>query len=194
MNKKSETTKAVAEIGRTTVNPEVGACGEVILPQEKLSDTQALVGAGENPKAVTADASWQRLDLAEKADCLSLAVDMAETIQARNSLEEMLAHQMAAAHSQAMRLIAKSYNFVTHTETWDSEVRQQVQSIEAVRMANAAARLMKTYQDGMLALNKLRTGGKQTILIQHVNVNDGGQAVVAGNIDKRGNSGGNDGK
>jgi len=35
----------------------------------------------------------------------------------------------------------------------------------------------------MEALNKYRTGGKQTIQVQHVNVNEGGQAIV-GNVNK----------
>jgi hypothetical protein len=42
--------------------------------------------------------------------------------------------------------------------------------------------MMQVYQDGLLALQKIRTGGKQTLVVQHVQVRDGGQAVIAGNV------------
>ena len=56
--------------------------------------------------------------------------------------------------------------------------------VETARLANAAARLMRTYQESMLTLQKIRTGGRQTMVVQHVHVTDGGQAVVAGSVSK----------
>ena len=53
---------------------------------------------------------------------------------------------------------------------------------EAARVANSAARMMDAFQKGTLALHKLRTGGKQVVTVQHVNVTDGGQALVTGGI------------
>ena len=49
-------------------------------------------------------------------------------------------------------------------------------------MANSAARIMDAFQKGTIALHKLRTGGKQVVTVQHVNVTDGGQALVTGGI------------
>ena len=49
------------------------------------------------------------------------------------------------------------------------------------RLVNAMARLMGTYQDGLLTLQKLRSGGNQTVTVQHVNVAAGAQAVI-GNV------------
>jgi len=46
--------------------------------------------------------------------------------------------------------------------------------------------MMDAYQKGVLALHKLRTGGKQIVMVQHVNVGDGGRAVVTGGINKGG--------
>ena len=40
--------------------------------------------------------------------------------------------------------------------------------------------------EGTLALLKFKTGGKQTVVVQHVTVTDGGQAVVAGSVVKGG--------
>jgi hypothetical protein len=53
---------------------------------------------------------------------------------------------------------------------------------ERARLTNAAARMMQVYQEGFLTLRKIRTGGKQTFLVQHVQVSDGGQAVIVGSV------------
>ena len=37
-------------------------------------------------------------------------------------------------------------------------------------MMNASARMMDTYQHGLLTIAKVRSGGKQTVVVQHVNV------------------------
>jgi hypothetical protein len=45
---------------------------------------------------------------------------------------------------------------------------------------------MRAFQSGMLALQKLRSGGQQTVKVvhvhQHVSVAEGAQAVVAGEM------------
>jgi hypothetical protein len=53
---------------------------------------------------------------------------------------------------------------------------------EAARSAGAAARLLDAFQRGALALDRLRNGGRQTVVVQHVSVAEGGQAVVAGAV------------
>jgi hypothetical protein len=135
-----------------------------------------------SPDVVRGGASPARLTLAADAEVLDLAVDAAETIQARNSLERMLAHQIAAAHGLAMKLTAKASYFAGHVTSWDPKCRQQMQSIEAARMAGAAARMMEAFQRGLLTLDRLRNGGRQVVTVQHVNVGDGGRAVVAGKV------------
>ena len=47
-----------------------------------------------------------RLELADKAGALEMGLDLADTIQADNSMEKMLVHQMAAVHNSAMRMTA----------------------------------------------------------------------------------------
>jgi hypothetical protein len=123
-----------------------------------------------------------RLELASAAGTLTMAVDAAESIQAANSLERMLVHQMATAHKVAMTMAAKASDFASSIQSWDPQARQQVQSIEAARMAGSAARMMETFQRGALTLERLRNGGKQTVVVQHVAVSDGGQAVAAGTV------------
>ena len=51
-------------------------------------------------------------------------------------------------------------------------------AVHSVRMMNLAIRSMETFQRGLLTLKRLRGTGEQRIVIQHVNVTDGGQAVI----------------
>ena len=55
-------------------------------------------------------------------------------------------------------------------------------NVRVTRLAGAASRLMMAFQQGMVTLDRLRSGGRQHIVVQHVQVNDGGQAVVAGKM------------
>jgi hypothetical protein len=100
---------------------------------------------------------------------MRLAVDAAESAQAGNSLEKMLCHQMAAAHHAAMRLVTRVGNGSQFI-------------VEEARVSNAAARMMQAYQEAFLTLQKIRAGGKQTFVVQHVQVSDGRQAVIAGSV------------
>ena len=57
-------------------------------------------------------------------------------------------------------------------------------NVKACRLANAAGRLMTSYQAGMVTLERMRSGGRQHVVVQyvhqHVEVGEGGQAMVAG--------------
>jgi hypothetical protein len=124
------------------------------------------------------------MDLADKASALTMGLDAAETIQARNSLEKMLAHQMAAAHVAAMELQAEARELLQRYKRTGYAYQQL--SIEAGRLLNASARMMDSYQHGMLTIQKVRSGGQQVVVVQHVvqhvSVGDGGQAMVAGQM------------
>jgi hypothetical protein len=128
-----------------------------------------LVDTLENPNMISVDASEQRMNLAAGAGVLQVAVDASESAQAGNSLEKMLCHQMAAAHRAAMRLVARVGD-------------GGLPIVESARLSNAAARMMQVYQEAFLTLQKIRAGGKQTFVVQHVQVSDGGQAVIAGSV------------
>jgi hypothetical protein len=82
---------------------EIGAGGELI-DREKVGSH--LVDTVAHPDYVTAEASRDRLALASEAGSLSLALDAADTIQAQDSLEKMLIHQMAVLHCGMMRATA----------------------------------------------------------------------------------------
>jgi hypothetical protein len=134
------------------------------------------------PALLAAEASLDRLNLARSAGSLTLAVETAQDARAETATEKMLAHQMATAHALAMQLAAKAGDFAAGIQSWDSQARQQVQSIEAARMTAASARMMETFQRAALTLDRLRNGARQTVVVQHVAVAEGGQAVVAGTV------------
>ena len=96
-----------------------------------------------------------------------------------------MAHQMAAAHKLAMTFAGKAKGLIEHQGSARGE-DEAPYAAEAAQVANASARMMDTFQKAALALHKLRVGGRQTVTVQHVNVSDGGQAVVAGGINQGG--------
>jgi hypothetical protein len=117
-----------------------------------------------------------RLDLVSDAGVLELALDAADSIDAKNSMEKMLAHQAGACHSMAMKLLARAEN-------------EKLPPVELVRLTNGASRLMDVFQSCLLTLQRLRVGGKQTVVVQHVNVEGGAQAIVAGRLQGGGGRG-----
>ena len=48
-------------------------------------------------------------------------------------------------------------------------------------MASAAARLLRAYAAQVEALRRLRNGNSQIVRVEHVHVNEGGQAMI-GNV------------
>jgi hypothetical protein len=169
--------------------PEVGAGGEVVLPTpapeahkvavaSKISRSYVRDTLAEGATRIAEDASIRRADLllTPSFNAVALAIDAAQSIGAQNSLEKMLAHQLAVAHESAMRLMDRALSY----EAGGRSMREG-DSVEACRLTNAAARMMSAFQDGLLTLQRLRTGGNQTVTVQHVNVEAGAQAVI-GNV------------
>jgi len=152
--------------------PAVGTGGELIPTRNDSESLVGIVDTVRNPDMATISASRNRLDLANDAGASELALDMAETIKAKDSVEKAVAHQMAAAHSLAMNLVA--------------EANRHELPADRVKLANAAARMMTVFQEGALTISKLRGGGKQqvTVVHQHVQV-AGGQVAVAGTMDRK---------
>ena len=161
-----------------------GNGGEMlVVTREMQADVPGLVDTvREKPSMLAAEASESRLRLTGNA--MVLAADMAQSIQARNSPEKALAHQLATLHRLGMLAAGKASDLLERHGTLN-----QATSIEAARQMNAAARMFGAYQDGFVALDKIRRGGKQTVRVvhQHVAVAPGGQAVVAaGSVKGRG--------
>lgn len=115
---------------------------------------------------VSLEASNERVNLVSSLghDIAALALDTANAVGAVGSVEQMLAHQIAAAHHQAMSLLAKA--------AVEPDTKQELQ------YSSLAAQWMTAMNKAVLTLKKLKASGEQRITIQHVNVSDGGQAVI----------------
>ena len=83
----------------------------------------------------------------------------------------MLGAQMACVHMASMTFARR----LAHTET----IAQQDSAQKSLN------KLLRAYTNQMEALRKHRNGGQQTVTVQHVQVNEGGQAIV-GNVDRGG--------
>mgnify|MGYP003633568692 CR=1 FL=1 len=101
-------------------------------------------------------------------DKLNSILPMLLDIAPRDALEGMLAVQMIATHNMSMEMAMR--------------VMLPDQTSEGVDMnVNRANKLMRTFTTQIETLQKYRNKGQQTIQVQHVTVNDGGQAIV-GNL------------
>jgi hypothetical protein len=138
------------------------------------------LAVAQTPALLSAEAALDRLSLARSADALTLAVETAEDAGAVTAVEKMIAHQLAAAHKLAMELCAAGSRAVRRHVA--APHLNQGALTEASRSAQAAARLMAACQGAALALDRLRHGARQQIVVQHVAVADGGRAVVAGSV------------
>jgi hypothetical protein len=160
---------------------DTGAGGELVttVAGEMSSHFRNTV---DDPSYVTAGASHERLELAFEAGALELGLDAAETANASNSLEMMLAHQLAAAHKSAMKLDAQLNHQVGRLNGVISPAGLTTINVEVARLANSTARMMGAFQQGFLTLQRIKAGGRQVVTVQHVTVADGGQAVIAGQM------------
>jgi len=99
---------------------------------------------------------------------INAAYAMYQGIDPKDNVECLLAVQMVAVHNMAMDLSKRAMIPEQTFEGVDANI-------------NRVTKLMRTYTAQVETLKRYRTGGRQTIQVQHVNVNEGGQAVV-GNI------------
>jgi hypothetical protein len=96
----------------------------------------------------------------------------------KDQIEAMLAAQMAAVHTATMTFARRLAN-----------VENIAQQDSAERAFNKLAR---TFASQVEALKRYRSRGDQTVRVEHVTVNEGGQAIV-GNVAHRGGGNGDDG-
>ena len=92
---------------------------------------------------------------------------MIRAVEPKDEIEAMLAAQMAAVHMATMtfaRRLAQAEN-----------IAQQDSAQQGFN------KLVRSFAAQVETLKRHRTGGEQKVTVQHVTVNEGGQAVV-GNI------------
>ncbi len=153
--------KVTAEGGKVTIAPDHPSLtvAHVLLAKAMGSSDQAFAhsmllqlanasGTGPVPDEAT----------------LNFLLSVIEGVAPRDQTEAMLAAQMAVVHC-TMMTFSRRLNHVVSIPQQDA----------AERTLNKLAR---TFAVQMETLKRYRTGGEQKVTVQHVHVNDGGQAIV----------------
>lgn len=99
---------------------------------------------------------------------LNASLAIVAAIEPRDEFEGALATQLAATHALAMDLMCRASNAPTREAMKD--------------YGNLATKFSRTFTTQMKALSDWRRGGVQEVLHRHVNVYEGGQAVVADTV------------
>lgn len=155
------TIEGSASEGHTINETRATALGEVFKTDDRVQAeaflTHCLKVLGKMEAGDGGDANDERCFM------LTIIRDMAP----RDAVERMLAVQMAATHVATIR----AANWLSRAENLP----------QGQTHSTAFTKLARTFTAQIEALRKHRTGGKQTVTVQHVNVSDGGQAIV-GNV------------
>jgi hypothetical protein len=92
------------------------------------------------------------------------ALAAVDGIRPTDEIEAMLAVQMVATYETAMDMLMRA--------------KQADLTPTLQECGSLAVKLFRTYTAQVEALARLRRGGEQRVIVQHVNVNEGGQAIV----------------
>ena len=95
---------------------------------------------------------------------LNAALAAIDGTRPADEIEAMLVVQMVATHETAMDML---------TRAKQADLMPTLQECGSL-----AVKLLRTYTTQVEALARLRRGGEQRVIVQHVNVNEGGQAIV----------------
>jgi hypothetical protein len=93
------------------------------------------------------------------------ALSILDGIRPQDEIEGMLATQMIGVHNMAMETMSRAMLSEQSFEGKQANVNQ-------------ATKMLRTFTAQMEALKKYRTGGQQKMIVKHVHVNEGGQAIV----------------
>jgi hypothetical protein len=102
---------------------------------------------------------------------LNFMLAVVKGVEPKDQVGAMLAAQMAAVHNATMTFARR----LAHADN----IPQQDSAERAFN------KLARTFVSQVEALKRYRTGGEQTVRVEHVTVNEGGQAIV-GNVSHEG--------
>jgi hypothetical protein len=114
-------------------------------------------------------------EVERQCEIINRIIPLIKAIGPKNELETMLACQMIGVHHMSMQMMKRAM--------------LPDQTVDGVNFnVNRATKLTRTFIAQMEALDKHRGKGQQKITVEHVTVNEGGQAIV-GNVEQGGGSG-----
>ena len=104
-------------------------------------------------------------DQTDQTKNVNFTLNAMSSLAPRDGLEAMICGQMVALHSQGMEYLRRA--------AWREQTNEWVDC-----NVNRAARLLRTFAALAETLRAKRTAGRQKILVKHVTVQSGGQAIV----------------
>ncbi len=125
----------------------------------------------EQVRALATFANKPKKSTRDLARSITSSLALISEIAPNDPIEAMLAVQMVTTHKCAMKAI-ESLN-------WSESLKQDSVA------SNSATKLMNLYIRQMEALNKHRGKGQQKMTVEHIHVNEGGQAII-GDVSKGG--------
>ncbi len=100
---------------------------------------------------------------------LNIAAQSLHNMEPQDIFEAQLCSQALALYHHGMRYLTLGMESEKHKDYY----------------SNTAIKLLRLHNETIDAINKHRRGGEQKLIVQHVQVNDGGKAVVSGNIETK---------
>ncbi|MFO1352035.1 MAG: hypothetical protein U1F68_15705 [Gammaproteobacteria bacterium] len=97
-------------------------------------------------------------------DPLPLALELAESVDHTDPIQKLAAHQMAVLHVAGMQALGRGLS------DWNRA--------DAKDMLGIATRCFSTFAKLTEAIARRQHGGEQRVVVQHVDVCQGGQAVI----------------
>lgn len=162
---------ALTEKTRKPPSLKMGWDGNEILQIDPCGDFERLISAIANLDVsgglLTQIASLGSHGKQMDEDASNFALGFVDTMQPKDAAEALLLAQMAATH-QAMMMMARRLNHVDNIPQQDSAER-------------ALNKLSRTFAAQMDTLKRYRSKGQQTVRVERVTVQEGGQAIV-GNV------------
>lgn len=110
---------------------------------------------------------------AEYIEKAAIVLASLEDQQPKDAHEARLCAQAVALYSQGLK-----YMQYSDQQTMFSQCEFYIKN---------AVKLLRLHNETVEAINRYRRGGEQRVIVQHVNVNDGGQAVIVGSKGEGGN-------
>jgi hypothetical protein len=124
---------------------------------------------GDNHLFTLVGKAGASLGIRDHVDAMDTLVGIVHGIDPQDHLEALLAMQMAATHMTSLEMLRRAHGDDLSTQTIDACVTR-------------ATRLMRTFTAQVVALKDYRSKGHQTVTVQHVDVRDGGQAIVGQDV------------
>jgi len=162
MRRPAPALKLTENNGISVDHPDSKLGGSLLLESLGLSDGESY--AALMHQITNAATKGKDIDLPAVNGMLA----MIQALEPRDTLEAMLAAQMAAVHYATMTF-ARRLNHVENIPQQESA-------------SNAFNKLARTFTAQVEALNRYRGKGQQQVTVTHMHVHGGGQAIVAGSV------------